>query len=103
MNYPHAVLTTWLVALLLALGLAYDMAHAGVFIEAQAGASYMPFTAQDGLWRQDAFGTSYQGVKLAYGGRLGYRFKAPYSVQVGMIRFGTSRIETDAVADQCYN
>ena len=78
-------------------------AHAGVFLEVQAGASYMVNTAPDGLWKQEAFGTSYQGVKLAYGGRIGYRFQAPYSIQAGLIRFGTSRTETDAVADECYN
>ena|SRR3990167_6336219 len=103
MSYHRAILLAYTLAAILAGVLAYDLAHAGVFIEAQAGASYMPFTAQDGLWRQDAFGTSYQGVKLVYGGRIGWRFKAPYSIQAGLIRFGTSRVETNAVADHCYD
>ena len=76
---------------------------AGWFLEGQFGASYMVSTVQDGTWRQEAFGTNYQGVKMAYGGRIGYRFERPWSVQAGVVAFGTNRTETDAVADQCYN
>ena len=101
MSYPRAVVISWSVAVLLLIGAC--QAFAGVFIEAQSGASYLHKTVPDGLWEQTAFGTSYQGIKLACGGRIGYRFKAPYSIQVGYTSFGTARLETNAVADQCYN
>lgn len=108
-SYPFQTALSWIAAfviaalVVLAAECAPTPAHAGWFLEGQAGASYMPSTAPDGLWKQEAFGTSYQGVKLAYGGRIGYRFERPWSVQVGIIHFGTSRTETSAVADQCYN
>lgn len=76
---------------------------AGVFLEGQAGGSYLLNTAPDGLWQQQAFGTSYQGIKLSYGIRMGWQFEAPYSVQAGALSFGTGRLETNAVADSCYN
>ena len=104
MTYPRMIALNWLALLLAALYSCQVMpSHAGVFIEGQLGASYMVSTVADGTWRQEAFGTSYQGVKLAYGGRIGWRFKQPYSVQIGLVSFGTNRTETDAVADQCYN
>ena len=77
--------------------------HAGVFIEGQLGASYAVNTAPDGRWRQDAFGVSYHGLDMAYGGRIGYRFNKPWSVQVGLVSFGTNRTESRAVSDGCYN
>ena len=77
--------------------------QAGVFIEGQLGASYMVNTAPDGRWRQEAFGSSYHGLDMAYGGRIGYRFAKPWSVQAGLIHFGTNRTESRAVSDGCYN
>ena len=104
MTYARITVTNWL-ALLLAMVYSCQAmpSQAGVFIEGQLGASYMVNTAPDGRWRQDAFGTSYQGVKLAYGARIGYRFVKPWSVQVGLVSFGTNRTESRAVADDCYN
>ena len=104
MTYPRMIAINWLaLAVTLVASCQAMPVHAGVFIEGQLGASYMVSTVADGTWRQEAFGTSYQGVKLAYGGRIGYRFERPYSVQIGLVSFGTNRTETDAVADQCYN
>ena len=104
MTYPRVVIANWL-ALLLAMVYSCQAmpSHAGIFIEGQLGASYMVNTAPDGRWRQEAFGTSYQGVNLAYGGRIGWRFVKPWSVQVGIGSFGTNRTESRAVSDACYN
>ena len=104
MTYPRMIVFNWLALLVATVYSCQAMpSHAGIFIEGQLGASYMVNTAPDGRWRQDAFGVSYEGVKLAYGGRIGYRFVKPWSVQVGLVSFGTNRTESRAVADQCYN
>ena len=104
MTYPRVVIINWLALLLAMLYSCQAMpAHAGVFLEGQLGASYMVNTAPDGRWRQDAFGVSYEGVKLAYGGRIGWRFEQPYSVQIGYTSFGTNRTESPFVWDHCYN
>ena len=104
MTYPRILALNWLaLAVTLVASCQAMPSHAGVFIEGQLGASYMVNTAPDGRWRQDAFGVSYEGVKLAYGARIGYRFIKPWSIQAGIVSFGTNRTESRAVSDACYN
>ena len=104
MTYPRLVALNWLaLAVTLVASCQAMPSHAGVFLEGQLGASYMVNTAPDGRWRQEAFGSRYQGLDMAYSGRIGYRFERPWSVQVGLIHFGTNRTESRAVSDGCYN
>lgn len=103
------IIIGWIAAAIVATGLvllsecAVTPAHAGWLLEGTLGASFLNQTAPDGRWRQEAFGSAYDGLTFSYGGNLSYRFEAPYSIQAGLLTVGTNRTESKFVWDHCYD
>ena len=103
MTYPHAVLTAWLCALLLACALAYDMAHAGeLYLDAGIGASLFVPTIGDGTWYQQGLPHDWKRDSLAYKVGLGYRFNERWSVSAAYLNLGQSGVDARTTLDDSY-
>lgn len=103
MTYPRAVLTTWLLALLLALLLAYEVAHAGeLYLDAAGGFTRFILTATDGDYIQRGLPSKLDLNSMAYKVGLGYRFNERWSVQGGYINLGTINQTAKFVSDEDY-
>ena len=106
MTYPRLVLTTWLLALLLALLLAYDLAHAeGWYLDVGAGVTKFSCTicSSDGTWIQTGLPHDMTMTSFAYRAGAGYRWQA-WSVQASYVNLGVAKIRQHyTVVDEQYN
>jgi hypothetical protein len=105
MSYPKAVLTSWLLALLLALLLAYDMAHAepGLYLDMGVGMTqYIP-TVEDGTWYQEPLPHRWLLQAPAFKVGLGYQFKNNWFVQANYMDLGKVKVRASVVDDPLYD
>jgi len=108
MTYPRLVLTTWLLALLLTLLLAYDLAHAGeVSLEVGGGVTHFTCTicnSGDGTWVQTGLPHSMTMNSLAWKTGLAYRVTEQISLHTAYVNLGTAKIRQDyTVSDAQYD
>lgn len=104
MTYPRAVLTAWLLAVLLACALAYDMAHAGQWAIDMKGGLAVPFrTTPDGTYYQEAFHHSTRTFTPAYAVGIAYQATPAWSVSAHWLDLGSSMLRGVAVADSNYD
>ena len=104
MSYSRSVALTWALALLLALLLAYDLAHAGeLFLDMAAGASRFLVTTPDGDYQQKDLPHSFDLKSAAYRIGLGWRFNDRWSIQGGYINLGTVNQSAVFVPDEFFD
>ena len=105
MTYPHALTLTWLLAVLLACLLAYDMVHAGsVSVELGAGAAVCNRTIPDGTWVQTGLHHDVDCQNFTWKAGLDYRVSDRWAFQAYYANFGTFKIrQYNTVADEAYN
>lgn len=104
MTYPRALAITWGLALLLALLLAYDVAHAGeVYLDIKGGLNAPIRTTPDGTFWQEAFEHKTRAVTPAYAVGLGYQYTPTVSFQAHWLDLGESQIKGLAVGDVDYD
>src|SRR3990167_10003695 len=101
MTYPRAVLLSWLLALLLALGLAYDMAHAGQLSLDLKGGLVLPIrTTPDGTYWQDVNPHNTRLLTGAWAVGLNYQHTPALSFQTHWLDLGSRRINGTAISDE---
>lgn len=104
MSYPRLTLLAWIIALLLACLLAYDMAHAGeLYLNLAGGYTRFLVTAGTGDYVQTDLPHSLDLNSVAYRAGLGYRFNERWSLQAGYINLGTINQTAKFVADADYD
>ena len=104
MTYPRAVLTTWLLAVLLALLLAYDMAHAetGPYLTVGGGfTAFIPTTA-DGDFVQRGFPNDYKALAPAFKVGVGYEFNDKWAAELRYVNLGSNGYDSPFVSDLSY-
>ena len=103
MTYPRAVLTAWLLAILLACALAYDMAHAESYITVGGGfTAFVPTTA-DGDFVQRGFSPNYKRAAPAFKVGIGYNFADRWAVEVRYVNLGSNGYNSKFVGDTAYD
>jgi hypothetical protein len=110
MTYPRAVLTAWLLAILLACALAYDMAQAGekkadtgIFLDVAGGMTNFLVTSADGDYRQGSLPHAFDTRSAAYRAELGWRFNKRWAIQAGYVNLGTLNQSAIFVPDENYD
>ena len=105
MTYPRAVLTAWLLAVLLACALAYDLAHAetGPYLTVGGGfTAFMP-TAMDGDFVQRGFSPNYKWAAPAFKVGAGYNFTDRWAIEARYLNLGSNGYDSNFVSDLSYN
>lgn len=108
MTYPRAVLTTWLLALLLVLALVLwpglvKKAEAGAYLDVGLGATLFNRTIEDGTWIQEGLPNKELLESFAWRVGLGYTINDRWSLQANYLHFGTAKIRALVVRDPDYN
>ena len=104
MTYPRTVIASWLLAILLACMLAYDLAHAGqLSLDLKGGVAVPMRTTPDGTYWQEALPHNTKLATPAYAIGLSYQATPTLSFQAHYLNLGSSRINGRAVSDENYD
>lgn len=105
MSYPHAILTTWLLAFVLAVFTCQAMpSQAGeLYLDVAGGYTHFLLTTPDGDYLQKDLPHSLDLKDVAYKVGLGYRLNERWSIQGGYINLGTIKQDARFVDDKDYS
>lgn len=92
------------IVLLLLVTCAEQEAHAELYFDFGAGASFFSRTIEDGTWWQQDLPHSNDFTELAFRAGVGYQFQNGWSLQASYLHLGTAKIATRGVVmDEHYD
>lgn len=102
MTYPQSVLTSWLVALMLAVGSCSVANAADLYLNLAGGVSIGQHTAPDGIWYQKGLNYSTDLQSVSWKAGAGYQWDR-WGIEANYVNLGTRRIHSTFVDDAIYS